>query len=96
MSDSIFGYFDRDDQPKPTFDPGLGALCPFCLTKLELPVRTTSLMLPGDTRSFFYRAHRPCAEFATEAQVTEIEGSLIDSRLNAAVSRPLTPEANGE
>lgn len=85
MSDSIFGYFDRADQPKPTYDPGLGVLCPFCLTKLGVPVRTTSLMLPSDNRSFFYRAHRTCAETATETQVTEVESSLIVSRVNGAV-----------
>lgn len=80
MSDSIFGYFERPDQTKPTYDPGLDALCPHCLKKLEAPVRTMSLMLPGDNRSFFYRTHRACDENATPEQVMEIESSLIDTR----------------
>lgn len=77
---SIFGYFDQPEQTAPTFDPGLDALCPHCLQKLERPVRTISLLVPSDSRSFFYRVHRACAERATEQQVTEIESSLVDSR----------------
>lgn len=82
MTKSIFGYFERADQREATYDPGLDALCPHCLKKLEAPVRTTSLMLPGDSRSFFYRTHRHCAENATDEQVNQIESSLIDSRVN--------------
>lgn len=77
---SIFGYFDHAEQTAPTFDPGLDALCPHCIQKLERPVRTISLLVPGDTRSFFYRVHRDCAQRATEQQVMEIESSLVDSR----------------
>lgn len=80
MTDSIFGYYESADQTKPTFDPGLDALCPHCLKKLEVPVRTMSLMLPGDNRSFFYRTHRECDARASPEQVEEIESSLIDSR----------------
>ena len=77
---SIFGYFDSAHQTKPTFDPGLEALCPYCLRQLSRPVTTTSLMLPGDDRSFFYRAHKECGANATPEQEMEIESSLIDSR----------------
>lgn len=81
MSDkSIFGYFTDSQQAAPAYDPGMDALCPFCLKKLEMPVRTTSLMLPGDERSFFYRAHRSCALGATPTEVEQVEGSLIDHR----------------
>jgi hypothetical protein len=73
---SIFGYFESADQTKPSFDPGMAALCPYCLKKLEAPVRTTSLMADGDCRSYFYRAHRECAETATPGQMSEIESSL--------------------
>lgn len=80
---SIFGYFSEADQTKPAYEPALGVPCPYCLKKLELPVRTTSLMLPGDSRSYFYRAHLDCANAATEVEVQQVEGSLIDSRAEA-------------
>ncbi len=82
MDTGIFGYYERPDQTTPTFDPGMEALCPFCLRKLEPPVRTTSLMAIGDSRSFFYRAHRVCAVAATPQQEMEIESALIESRTN--------------
>lgn len=87
---TIFGYFDDADQTKPAFDPGLEVPCPFCLKKLELPVRTTSLMADGDNRSYFYRAHRDCADRATPEQEMQIEGSVVDSRMG-----PLTSPVDG-
>ena len=77
---SIFGFYERADQTEPSYDPGLNVPCPFCLQKLERPVHTVSLMLPGDSRSFFYRSHRQCRHSATPRQIMEIESSLIDSR----------------
>lgn len=76
----LFGFFDSPDQTTPAFDPGLNVACPFCLRPLELPVKTISLILPGDDRSFFYRSHKSCYETASEKAIGEIEGSLIDTR----------------
>lgn len=86
---SIFGYYDDEAQERPTYDPKLSALCPHCLTQLALPVRTTSLMIPGDERSFFYRSHKACDEGATPAAIEQIEGALIDSRTPMAA--PTSP-----
>lgn len=83
MTKSIFGYYERADQTTPTYDPGMDALCPHCLKQLERPVRTMSLLLPGDNRSFFYRTHKECDERATPEQVMEIESSIIDTRAAA-------------
>lgn len=80
MSD-VFGFFDNERQQVPAYDPGLNVPCPYCLRKLERPVRTISLMVPGDARSFFYRAHKQCSVDATPQQTEQIESSLIDTRL---------------
>ncbi len=81
MSDvDIFGYYERADQTEASYDPGVGVPCPFCLRKLSEPLRTVSLMLPGDSRSYFYRAHRGCHENAGEQEITEFESALIDHR----------------
>ena len=77
----IFGYYDRAAQEHPAYDPGLDVLCPHCLHKLdEHDLRTYSLMLPGDSRSFFYRVHHSCDSATTEAARAQIEYSLIDVR----------------
>ena len=39
-----------------------------------------SLMLPGDVRCFFYRVHKECRAQASEKEIDEIEGALIDAR----------------
>ena len=75
---SIFGYFERPEQTTPTFDPGPSALCPFCLRALAMPVKTISLMKPGDARSYFYRAHKACYETADDRAIAEIESAQID------------------
>lgn len=77
---SIFGFFTEPGQTKAVYDPGLDVLCPLCLQKLERPVKTISLLLPGDSRSFFYRTHKHCYDTATDEAVQEIESSLIDTR----------------
>src|SRR5207253_1542630 len=77
----IFGYYDAPGQTEPTFDPGLDVLCPFCLCSLRSgQVQTVSLMLPGDVRCFFYRVHKECRAQASEKEIDEIEGALIDAR----------------
>jgi hypothetical protein len=77
---SIFGHFDEGSQTIPTYDPGMDVLCPVCLFQLYRPVVTTSLMKPGDDRSFFYRVHKHCSLIATDSHISEIESSLIDAK----------------
>lgn len=79
---SIFGYYDNPTQTEPAYDPGVeGTLCPYCLIELNhLDIRSYSLMVPGDSKSFFYRVHRSCDELVTEDERQIIESSLIDMR----------------
>ena len=73
----IFGYFDREEQTEPTFDPGLEVICPICMFKLTPPVVTTSLLVDRGARSYFYRMHKACA--SDKESVAIIESSLVDS-----------------
>lgn len=76
---SIYGYFDQADQLTPAHDPGLAVDCPVCHMPLARPVATTSLMVPGDVRSYFYRMHKACRDGLTEQQETNIDSILIDA-----------------
>jgi hypothetical protein len=78
---NIFGYFDAPEQTIPAFDPGLEVQCPFCLIGLEEPMVCTSLMRVDrfGGRSYFYRAHKPCKEFATEDDIVLVEAMVIDA-----------------
>lgn len=75
----IFGYFDDETQTEPAFDPGLNVLCPFCDKPLSHPMVTTSLMVPDDVRSYFYRAHKPCVDEAEPERVTAVDSLIIDA-----------------
>jgi hypothetical protein len=75
----IFGYFDDPSQTEPVYDPGLNIPCPCCLRPLADATRVTiSLLLPGDYRSFFFRAHKDCWGRVSAEEKSEIESSLID------------------
>lgn len=76
---SIYGYFDDPAQVEPAYDPGLDADCPACNLPLSRPMVATSLMVPGDSRSYFWRAHKACYESLTPEQVTDIDSVLIDA-----------------
>jgi hypothetical protein len=82
-ANSIFGYFESAEHENPSYDPGPNALCPICMKKLGYPenrVRTVNLMRAKfPQRSFFYRMHLSCAKDASDAEIAEIEGSVIDS-----------------
>ena len=84
---TLFGYFDSPDQTKPAFDPGLEIDCPFCDHELHntthASVKTISLMLEGDNRSYFYRAHEVCYDVAWLEQITAVESALIDAIASA-------------
>ncbi|MBW4469280.1 MAG: hypothetical protein KME45_03350 [Stenomitos rutilans HA7619-LM2] len=79
-----FGYFDRPNQDAPTYDPGMaGGKCLLCGNPLARPVKTISLMRDGDSRSYFYRAHKACYEGADAATITQYESALIDAPLSS-------------
>lgn len=72
-----FGYFE-DASDTPAFDPGLDIDCPICHTKLSPLLRAFSFMVPGDSRSYFFRTHQACAELHPE-MVADVESSLVDA-----------------
>lgn len=76
----MYGYYTDASQTVPEFDPGLDALCPICAGKLNVvDVRTISLMVPGDSKSYFYRVHRSCHEPLSEQERIRMDGLLIDA-----------------
>jgi hypothetical protein len=76
----IYGYFTEPTQTIPEFDPGLDALCPICAKALDAnDVRTISLMVPDDDRSYFYRVHRSCHEPLSKTDRCKVDGRLIDA-----------------
>lgn len=83
---NIFGYYDSPQQGAPSFDPGLGVNCPFCLRPLEDEPerRTISFMAMGGTRSYFYRVHKTCHVAASPEDEVRIESWIIDKPLWSA------------
>lgn len=79
MHKTHFGYFDDVEQGKPTFDPGLNVDCPACGRTLNAPVVTTSLMLPNDGRSYFYRMHKVCHSQLTDEEHMMFDSDIIDT-----------------
>lgn len=82
MTNKLFGYFDSAVSDKATYDPGLGVDCLFCSKPLSKPMKTTSIMKDGDSKSYFYRTHKDCYDSASEEDITLYESSLIDSLPN--------------
>ena len=74
---NIFGFFDDKNQTTPALDPGLNVLCPVCMSKLEKPIRTFSVMKLGSNKSYFYRVHKECSNNINA--IEDIESSLVDS-----------------
>ena len=82
--DRTYGYFTDAQQTVPTFDPGLSASCPICGQALDaVNVRTISLMVPDDARSYFYRVHRSCHEPLSGQERIRVDGLLIDAIYSA-------------
>jgi hypothetical protein len=80
VEDTIFGYFDDPGDQAPTFDPGLGVPCPFCLRPVGKDgIKTISLMPIEGNRSYFYRAHKGCYEQVSPDDIARLESSLIDT-----------------
>jgi hypothetical protein len=90
MTKSQYGYYDSPEQTAPVYDPGvIDVLCPICgktLTDREAQdrsfcnsIRTISLLVLGDSRSYFYRVHATCHEPLSQSQRSSIDGLLIDA-----------------
>jgi len=79
-----YGYFSDSAQLTPAYDPGLTAPCLICGLVLDaIDVRTVSLMIPEDSRSYFYRVHRSCHEPLSEAERIKIDGLLVEAVYSA-------------
>lgn len=81
----IYGYFNSPQDAKPTYDPGTGVQCPVCSHTLgrhtmEHPIVTISLMMDGDTRSYFYRVHGECFNSLTDEQKLVLDEGIIGAR----------------
>jgi len=78
ITPAAFGYFDGLGQ-KPAYDPGLCVPCPICLQPVgETNIITESLMSITGDRSYFFRAHKPCWQSASDDEKRRIEGVIID------------------
>jgi hypothetical protein len=82
MTKIIYGYFDNPAEETPVYDPTLDVDCPVCFKKLSLPVKTISLMLVGDSRSYFYRTHKACYDGLSPDEKTKLDSMLIDAIAN--------------
>jgi len=74
----MFGWFD-DVSSNPAHNPGLEAPCVVCAKKLSRPMKTISLMIDGDSKSYFYRTHKACWDGISEREQWLIESSVIDN-----------------
>jgi hypothetical protein len=85
MSDKIYGWYDRADQPidQPTYNPPFDAPCLYCGSALtDSDVRTHSMMAMPDTgpaRSYFYRTHRTCDERSKARGQPSMDGVVWDA-----------------
>jgi hypothetical protein len=84
QAQSIYGYFTDPFQAEPVYDPDLDVPCQICAQPLDATdVRTISLMVPDDTRSYFYRVHRSCHEPLSETERCSVDGLLVDAIYSA-------------
>lgn len=74
----LFGYFEGQSDT-PAYDPGTSVPCMYCQNTLSAPIKTISLMVPGQNRSYFYRMHKGCYEGMAPEEVSNYEGALIDN-----------------
>lgn len=79
----VYGWYDSATQTKPTYDPPHDAPCIACGFPITPDnVCTTSMMIPGEPRSYFYRTHRTCANAAPENSLDEIVWQMIEHKGN--------------
>lgn len=89
-----FGYFDDVDQEYPAYDPGLSINCPICERLLSAPMKTISVMLEGDSRSYFYRTHKACYESLSEEEATALDSQIVDVRGTQGLVSEARPYVN--
>lgn len=78
LNKEVFGYFEGTND-EPAHDPGIDTYCLFCTKKLSKPIKCISLMIPWDTKSYFYRCHKSCYEVAQlDWSIKDYESGLID------------------
>ena len=82
INTQYIGWF-ADAGETPEYDPKEKGSCPVCAKivgrhSLENPLKTISIMKVGDSRSFFFRTHKPCWESVDENEQNTIESSIID------------------
>lgn len=76
---SLFGFYDKAGTMI-AYEPGHYCPCLYCRKPLCAPVKTISLMVPGNNRSYFYRLHLNCFAEMEDAGETECyEAILINS-----------------
>lgn len=79
---NLFGFFN-DASDTPAYDPGLSVVCLYCRITLSRPLKTISLAVPGDSKSYFYRVHKNCYEqMELNGETEHYEGILIDNIFN--------------
>jgi hypothetical protein len=77
---NIYGYYTDSTQNEPVYDPMFSVPCPICNEDLNPEdIRTISLMVPDDSKSYFYRVHRSCHVRLNEKQSGDLDGLLIDA-----------------
>lgn len=76
----VFGWFDSPYDDVPTYDPMLSeSICPVCSRRISAPMVCVSIMKEGDSRSYFYRAHKSCYGDLSEEDKMSLDSGLIDS-----------------
>lgn len=80
----LWGWFEEAGTDEAVYEPPHDAPCPYCFVPINAnDVRTVSLMWQSPQyakRSYFYRAHRTCANAAAEAgKPDEMDGRILDA-----------------
>lgn len=76
---NIYGYFTDAQQSEPAHDPGLDVDCPVCHKRLSRPIKTISVMLAQEKRSYFYRTHKACYDALNAEEAGNLDGILMDA-----------------
>ena len=81
---NIYGYFSAFEQTTPDRDPGLNVPCPICQKVIgshtpDSPIKTISIFVEGDSRSYFYRVHKPCYDDLNPEQQNQLDWPIVDA-----------------
>ncbi len=74
-----YGYFESPLSEVPDYDPGLDVDCPVCYRRLSRPMKTISVAVEGDNKSYFYRVHSRCFERLSPDGKSELDSFIIDA-----------------